>query len=57
MKQILLEKIRLKFVCEDHNTTIDVDPSDVVTCGVPLCQICNEEMSIEEHADVDIWDD
>ena len=49
------ERIKLLFECEDHpNTTQDCSPLDLVLSGVPMCPICNEEMSVESHAEVNI---
>jgi len=45
-----INNIRLTFECEDCMLHQDISPLDVVLCGVPMCQACNEEMSIEQEA-------
>ncbi len=53
MKKININNIKIPFECEDHKTTQEVTPSDLVVCGVPLCEVCNEEMSIEDYVMVE----
>ena len=54
MKKIELSKIKILFECEDHQTTQECDPIDLSMCGTPMCEICNQEMSISsDFAEVD----
>ncbi len=53
MKKININNIKIPFECENHQTTQEVSPSDLVVCGVPLCETCNEEMSIENYVIVE----
>ena len=43
------EQVKIPFECEDHKTTIEVSPADLSICGTPLCEVCNQEMSIEDY--------
>jgi len=53
MRKISVEKIKLYFECEDHQKKTDCSPIDLVTCGTPMCEICNEEMSMDDMVEVD----
>jgi len=54
MEKIEINKVRLLFECEDHHTKSQITPVDLTLCGTPMCQTCNEEMSIEDYALVEI---
>jgi len=54
MKRVSIDKIKLFFECEEHLKTQTITPIDLVLCGTPLCEICNEEMAMEDFAEVDI---
>jgi hypothetical protein len=55
MEKVLLQDIKILFECEDHQTTQDCDPTDLVMSGVPMCIICNEEMSIaSDYAEIEL---
>ena len=43
------QQVKIPFECEDHQKTIKVTPIDLVLCGTPLCEVCNQEMSIEDY--------
>jgi hypothetical protein len=53
-RRIDVQKVKLYFECEDHQTKTDCSPLDLVLCGTPMCEICNEEMSMEDYAKVDV---
>lgn len=53
MKKVLLQNIKIFFECEDHQTKQDCDPIDLSMSGTPMCEICNEEMSIaDDYAEI-----
>ena len=54
MARVAIKDIKLLFECKEHKTQHECDPVDLVVCGTPMCEICNEEMSIEDYALVDI---
>jgi len=58
MKKVLLQDIKILFECEDHQTTQTCDPIDLTMSGTPMCEICNDEMSIaSDYAEVDIQEE
>lgn len=53
MEKVLLQDIKILFECEEHQTTHKCDPIDLSMCGTPMCEICNQEMSIaNDYAEV-----
>ncbi len=53
MIKVDINKIKIPFECEAHKTKIQCTTSDLALCGTPLCEICNEVMSIEDYVIVD----
>ena len=54
MTTVDINDINIPFDCEDCGTDTTVTPLDLVFSGVPLCELCNKEMSVDSNVSVAI---